>query len=235
MTDALTTEAPRELFNPPIPSRAAGKVQHVSEVFGINGLDLDALDEDLTFPEFAAIGEWVQGMSAASPWWEGDWANWGEMHFGDEYYSAISIDWSDATEHARRRVTAGSFTIDQRRAELSFAHHQIVVSKIRKGVDIDMERQAWLDLAIRDGLTAPQLAKAVRDAQAIEVDEVAEPGPGEAPRDPVAFTTFTISFTVAVADAEDAEPIMERGETALKAELERARVHIKSNSSRRSG
>lgn len=220
------------LFEPPIPPSL--RPESLSEVFGINGLDLHALAGDLNMIQFIAIGKWVQISAAASPWWEGDWGNYGELKFSDDYYQAIEIEWSDSTEHARRRVTAASFDYHERRPELSFAHHQVVVSKIRKGVDIKAERQAWLTKAIEEKLTAPQLAKAIREAQAIDVGEVQEEAP-EPPRDPVTFTTFTISITVPVGDAETAEPIMERGETALKAELQMAGVEVSSTNRRRKG
>lgn len=222
------TEVP--IFSPPIPDRL--RPESMSQVVAINGLDLESLDDDLTREEFAVLGAWVQISAAGSPWWEGDWANYGLLRYGDDYYQHMEIEWSDSTMHAKRRVTAGAFPMERRRENLTWEHHELVVAKIRKGADIDMERDAWLKKAEDEGMTVAQLAKAIRDAQAIDVGEAEET---PARPDPVSFTTFTLSWTVPVADADAAESVIDRAEGAVKRELEMAGCMVSTTSGRRKG
>lgn len=195
-------------------------------VFQSKSLNLLDLPRDLTMAEFTGLGDQVQFMACGSPWWEGDWGNYGELVHGGSYMQAIVTEWSDPSTHGERRKVAAAFPKRLRDHSQTYEVHRVIAQRVSKAADLDAERQKWLRRAGENGWVASQVAAAIREAQVVDVDEADEFGRTEEEnreRDADAFPTtvsFHVTWTVAASQAGKAELVIEDVESAGRRELE---------------
>lgn len=122
--------------------------------FGECKLDLPAR---MTFKQWSRLGEVLQRFERSAAWWIGEWAVYGEQHFGERYADAISEESGYAVETVRvAQWVAERVPPDRRRSDLSWAHHRAVAA-----LEPD-EQEAWLDKAASDNLTTRELYDAAR-------------------------------------------------------------------------
>lgn len=108
-----------------------------------------------TFEEYAEQAPALAGMMQSSPWWVGDYINFGEGTFGEKYSQVLDLfgkrSYQTAANYSSvcRRVSRSV-----RRADLTFSHHDVVASLP------DDEQIALLSEAAEHGWTVKQLRRA---------------------------------------------------------------------------
>lgn len=129
-------------------------------------------DPGLTYEDWEIIGRQLGLFATATQWWIGDWMIAGETMFGDLAAQAADVAQTRYTlEHrvtgldpgylANIRSVCDRIKAGQRRAELSFSHHQEVAP-------FEPDEQAeWLKRAVDNGWNRNQLREAIREARAI--------------------------------------------------------------------
>lgn len=97
---------------------------------------------ELSFDDWSGIGVWLEQADKAIQWWIGDWMNYGEERFGEQFAQAIeATGWAIATIRQYAWVCA-KVPPKNRRPDLTFFHH-------REVADLPVDDQAaWLDKAI---------------------------------------------------------------------------------------
>jgi hypothetical protein len=103
--------------------------------------------------EWQGIGELLATMEHGSPWQVGDWVNFGEVEYGEEYSQALDhrkLSESTCRNYAWvcKKIPADS---GNRFVELSFAHHRNVAALSPS------EQKRWLKRAIKDGWSDTRL------------------------------------------------------------------------------
>jgi hypothetical protein len=156
---------------------AAPVIPDAEDVYGDTQL---SLPDDLEFDAWENLGSTLIRFARSNAWWLGDWANYGERNYLEEYSQAL-----DAEEHRKELHTvqnykwvADAIPPERRRAELHWTHHEIVAAMTPDDQDI------WLQRAIDEDMSTRDLKKAIKDAQAIEVEhrpanDDADEGPDE--------------------------------------------------------
>lgn len=193
MTETTTSSDGVMPFRPPVPSDTAP-----SDWFTRTSLEIE---ERISFDDWSAIGQWIQTAVACSPWWLGDWAAYGELQFGDDFYAAVDSTLFDKSFFARTSMTAQAFPPELRNENLSWEHHEVIATRERGG---DKERTAWLAFAMDGCLSPGVLAKEIRRSkEAIDAGSVdGKDGSGDAgsekvyPKDPPTYTTVRMSFRI---------------------------------------
>lgn len=117
-----------------------------------------------TFEEWTEVGDMLATLVNGVQWMVGDWLNTGEACFGD--LAAQVIDHEHWSEESVRvfKWTAAKIPLENRRAELSYSHHQLLAALPPP------EQKVWLDKAVAgdgDGepWTSARLKQEVRSAQ----------------------------------------------------------------------
>lgn len=92
--------------------------------------------------EPSSIEEWEASVRPLfdfqryAPWWIGDLVNFGEAQFGDDFWQVVPEDASIDMMKRYMRV-AREFPVTERNSDVSFTHHQLVISftpKIRRAL-----------------------------------------------------------------------------------------------------
>jgi len=111
----------------------------------------------LSFEEWHDFGQSLQRVEAAIQWWIGDWLNYGENTFGEDY--AQAVDEFGYADESRRVFgwVAGRIDADTRVTALSFQHHKIVAAR-----EPD-EQVYWLSLAVKHEWSTRDLREAMRE------------------------------------------------------------------------
>lgn len=199
-------------------------------VFQSKSLNLLDLPRDLTMPEFTGLGDQIQFMACGSPWWEGDWGNYGELKYGSDYMGAIVTEWSDPSTHGERRKVAAAFPKHRRDLNQTYEVHRVIAQRVTKAANLDAERAKWLERARDEGWVASQVAAAIREAAVVDVgEEVGDRGDEARERDADAFpttVTFSVSWVVPASQQGLAEAVIEDVETAGRKELEAQGVDV---------
>lgn len=126
---------------------------------------LTITDPNVTFEECQGALDHALGLGDAVRWWVGDLLLFAEARWGEEH--AQLIDGLRLSEHQvrRYRVAAERIAPSRRRENLSFSHHEAVLT-------LDPPDQArLLNLAATSRMTLDALRDAVRDHKAFEEPE----------------------------------------------------------------
>jgi hypothetical protein len=175
-------------------------------------------DPDVTPEEWAEVGSYLSAAHRACGLWTGDWVRHGRAHY-DAQFVHLQIGQLDLPLHGVERFELQAQVAPEHRPE-SFGgkitpEHLLVVGK---RCDDEGERQRWLGLAEREGLSPRELQASIRAGQAVKIDtakrKLSFPSPGAVRR---AFDdwrqalgdswekTWTVADCEAV--AEDLQPI----------------------------
>jgi hypothetical protein len=124
------------------------------------GLDL-TMRSDMTYEQYVAIGRLLGRATAAIRWAVGDYLAFGEDRFGE--LAAQASEELGLSPEGRMELLRVSRSIPRhrRRARLSWSHHRAVASRHIT----PSERDALLDRAEQEGLTANDLTEAVREVR----------------------------------------------------------------------
>lgn len=114
-----------------------------------------AIDDNLDFDAWAAIGERLGHLLAASAWWIGDWVNYGFYEYGKKYEAGLDVTGLAYGTLRNYASVCETFDVSRRRDTLSFMHHATVA-----GFDA-VEQDEWLDRAEREGLSMHALRAAI--------------------------------------------------------------------------
>src|SRR5262245_16386204 len=87
------------------------------------GLELPV---ELTFEEWAGIGNVLGTMARATPWLLGDWVNYGDRAYGETYAQALSETGLSYAYLSNAAWICRRVPPSRRREKLSFGHHEVV-------------------------------------------------------------------------------------------------------------
>lgn len=114
------------------------------------------LPEDLSYEDWAGVGQVIQRAEKAVMWWIGDWLNYGEGKYGEMYSQAMDASSYSYSSLANAKFVSSKVEIAFRKANLSFSHHLQVAS-------LSKEKQAdWLEQAESEGLSVAELKSAIK-------------------------------------------------------------------------
>lgn len=109
-----------------------------------------------TYEDWEAIGQQLGYIEGAVHWWIGDWANYGEHHWGEMYAQAIDETGFAYQTIADDKWVAGQVNFSCRQEKLSFKHHVAIAP-------LEPEQQKyWLDKAEEEGWSASKLRNEIR-------------------------------------------------------------------------
>jgi hypothetical protein len=129
-----------------------------------------ALDEQIAYEEWAAIGRFLVLVNRASMWHIGSWWRHGEHHYGEAATQALD------TGYALSTIQNAAWVCDRidpsrRREDLEFAFHAEVAS-----LPPD-EHDTWLDRAAEAGWSKSRLRENIRAVRVPEPPEDSAPEP----------------------------------------------------------
>ena len=129
-------------------------------------------DENVPFDLWSTYGEALQRVEAAIQWVIGDWLNYGEEKYGEDYAAALPDTDRGYESLGQCKWVAKAVEPSTRVQELSWSHHREVAK-------LEPESQKfWLDLAVEYDWSVRELRDAIRDAN--KPEELEEPpGQGE--------------------------------------------------------
>ena len=124
-------------------------------------VDLE-LSADMSFDEWASVGNRIARIHNGAAWALGDWLLFGERRFGERYRSAL-----DATNLGYQTLrnyawVARCFAPSRRRERLSFQHHAEVASLPAVEQDLWLHRaeaQGWSRNELRRRVSARRIAR----------------------------------------------------------------------------
>jgi len=116
------------------------------------------LPSSTTFAEWLKFAQPLNFVQQGVLWWVGDYLNFGEKKFGDTYSQALGDLPYAYDTLVRCRSIANKIPINERRQDLSFAHH-VTVAKLSS-----KERAKWLEYAANNGLNIKELRVAIKAA-----------------------------------------------------------------------
>lgn len=116
-------------------------------------------EEHLTFENWKLVGAQITQVQEASLFWLGDWLNAGKVKYGTKYRDALVIlgDKYEYQSLANIAFVCSHVLADARKVKLTFSHHREVC-----GLP-PAQQKKWLDQAIKEGLSAASLRKAIRN------------------------------------------------------------------------
>lgn len=94
------------------------------------------IPEKTTYEEWIKIGKVVKVFYGANKWWIGDWLNFGERKYGEEYSQAMEIMQYQYDTLAHYKWVASRIESCRRRQNLSFSHHMEVAKMEPKEQEI---------------------------------------------------------------------------------------------------
>jgi hypothetical protein len=118
---------------------------------------------ELTFEEWAAIGNTLQQVNASLNWWIGDWLNYGERKWGEMYAQAVEVTGWDYDRLRDAKWVSGSIQLSFRNDNLSWTHHRHVASLS------PTEQAEWLGRAAANGWRSGQLKEAIKASKQLPV------------------------------------------------------------------
>ena len=182
-----------------------------SIIFGVPGrVTATALElpSDLTLEQWRQTGLLIGRVDKAARWWIGDWLNFGESRYGEQY-----SQFADACGYAPHTLTnlaraAREIGADERRPELEWSHHEAVV-----GLQ-PADRLRILDMAVKGegGFPLPvtkvrEMARAAKAGRPIDPVTIT-PAPNATPEPLVSTAWQTLAsrlVTRLVRDVPDAQ------------------------------
>jgi macrodomain Ter protein organizer (MatP/YcbG family) len=86
-------------------------------------------------------------------WWIGDWVNFGERKYGEEYAQALDATNYDYGTLRNQKWVASRFVLSRRHDNLSFSHHQEVAAMDEEQADkllSQAEAEGWTRTELRE-------------------------------------------------------------------------------------
>jgi hypothetical protein len=126
------------------------------------------LDSDMSFEEWATVGQRIARICSGSAWALGDWLLFGERRFGERYRSAVDATNLDYQTLRNYAWVARSFEPARRRHLLSFQHHAEVAALPAPEQDLWLHRaevQGWSRNELRRRRAAQPLARRAQSQQ----------------------------------------------------------------------
>jgi hypothetical protein len=113
---------------------------------------------DLEYSNWVLEGRRIGLIGKGSPWWIGDWLNYGTTKWGERYVEAVKITGYDAKSLRNMRYVASRFDLSLRRDKLMWSHHALLAA-----MEPDEQRH-WLDLALANRFSIEDLRLELRAA-----------------------------------------------------------------------
>ena len=111
------------------------------------------------FDVWQAVGQKLQQIEAAVQWWIGDWLNYGEQAFGEDFAQAVEETAYTDRSLANMKWVSARVDPSLRNDKLSHSHH-VVVAPLPPD-----EQKEWLDKAEEEGMNVRQLRAAISRPQ----------------------------------------------------------------------
>lgn len=115
------------------------------------------IPEEFTMAEWKKAGTTIGALAKGAQWWVADWLNFGEARFGEKYAQYIDELGLAQGTLSNYQSVAGKMPASRRREELSFGHHEAVLSI----EDPDLQDELLTE-AIKEKWTREQLRQAIR-------------------------------------------------------------------------
>ena len=112
-------------------------------------------DDEISFEQWSEMGAKLQQIDASLPWWIGDWLNYGEWAWGEDYAQAIEATGMEVSRLNNYKWIAGKIDRENRREFLSWSHHRAVAALP------DNEQKKWLDYAEVNGCSVNDLMREI--------------------------------------------------------------------------
>jgi len=120
---------------------------------------------EISWEKYQQLGEFLGTLGRAYPWWVGDFLNYGEDVFGEDFAQIeASLPHSEQTL-ANYKSVAKHVPRTRRRKSLSYSVHADVA------YFEPAERDRWLDKAEDQGWKRDQMRAALKEAKALESPE----------------------------------------------------------------
>lgn len=138
--------------------------EFLPEVLGLQ------LPDVTTIEDWAHIGDRVRMVGRSMGWIVGDWLNFGEDHFGEEYAQYAENCGYDPGVLSTYQTVARRFTPEQRNPGVSFTHYRLLV----RFSDAKVAR--WLDKIVEGKLSVSQLRDAIAEKEAAGEEDESDRG-----------------------------------------------------------
>ena len=114
------------------------------------------LREGLSYERWQEIGETLQNMAGALPFWVGDWLNYGERTYGETYAQAVEATGMKTQTLLNYASVASRVQLPARVDSLSWSHHREVAALEPP------EQVALLERAVAENLSTRELRLLVK-------------------------------------------------------------------------
>ena len=125
------------------------------------------LPPNLSTKEWANYGQFLKDAGKSLVTWRADWLRYGQSYFTPavvaEAVDQLHLDFGDET----KMIAVANVNPRLRRDSLTDAHYVAV----GKRCENDLEREEWLNIAEREGLSARELQASIRAGKITRVDE----------------------------------------------------------------
>jgi hypothetical protein len=162
-------------------------VAKLEEAGAMNAVSLTLDTKDpLTYETWEALGRFLGRISGAMNFWIGDWLNFGEEVYGEEFAQAVESTHGERQDIAQRITgkapqtlanwasVCGRVAKSRRRIELDYTHHQLVAA-------LEPEEQTeWLGRAVDEEWSSRALSEAISEARGTGAGTEPPPGGGVA-------------------------------------------------------
>jgi hypothetical protein len=123
---------------------------------------------DLSYEEWAQVGEQLQTIHRSIQWWVGDWLNYGERAFGETYTQAIEVTGLALATLQNIKWVAANVAPSVRREGVDWTTHGLLAP-------LEPHEQAyWLDAVEAEGLSSRALKERLKDAKAAAQAKIVE-------------------------------------------------------------
>lgn len=104
-----------------------------------------------TFQEWESVGAFLAHIQKRIHWWIGDWLNYGEGQWGEDFAQAVDTERFSEQTLANDKWVASRVAPSLRKENLSFSHHALVAPSSPE------EQKELLALAEREGWSTREL------------------------------------------------------------------------------
>lgn len=122
---------------------------------GLSPIGLN-LPENMTYEEWEKVGFQLKHIVEGFQWWVGDWLNYGERNYGENYSQGMTVTGLKYKTLANIKTVCSKVKLSLRSESLSYTHHGIVAP-----LEQDKQKE-WLDKAVNEKMTVKQLKEAVK-------------------------------------------------------------------------
>ncbi len=190
--------------------------------YRLSALGLQVTKPDLSWDEYAAMGQQLQFVEGGIRWWVADWINYGKSHWGDKYTQAILVTGNKLQTLMNWAWIARAVPYGRRRA-LSMTHHSFVAK-------MEPEDQSyWLDRAVREDWSTAEMRAAIQEwelSRARNITPTPEPVALGAPESERVADGFTNSSPLSEMAAPDDDSFGEDREMPGEVQISRQREKL---------